>query len=1082
MLSTSQLQELESVLNQFYGDATLSNDQRKQLEKWLNDRFHDSANAWRIGLELIKTNATTNCNIGTTTTGKTTISPQQLYMTWFGLHLIENAIKNHSVWQIQIPSNDKNQLKSALFQLITQHRAMHASVWTKICTLIVNIAKMEWPEQFPDFLSNVMQLCCQQDTIPVGLTMLLSVSEEFSTDRSDIPTTRRSQLKNHLLMEVNKIFDFLGQVLFTLWEQNGKMNQFKNAPQELTNIVLLLLKCTSHFLSWVPFEKHLKVEMLDILTVYATVPASETIRIQALTCFTEVLGKPFVATSAEPLMLKCFRQVCHILAMFVNANTPSTPSGVEDVDSDYLEKLALLQHFFIINHLRRIESTELAIQFLDLFHRFTFNHHLSTGQFLLCIESLSSFLEHLQNKKEGVDAPSFAGLIAQYSGIMIEFEKQILALCIFRPDTREEIFELDDVKVDSNDQTELDQFLNQCVEVVALIADLYFEKSLELMHQLFHAGTVQFKSLDKSIAIVHSLDSLSDKEKASFCVARNLVTTLRIYGQLNDKFVQNFDATLSVCSFFLSGAISIQMDLLGNMIHHKGKIFSLLSKEIFDCLQMFHPWMKAFSTKDHIRGEFEKLIVVIFDSFVKSLDPSTNATADILNGCTGLMLTIFYNFGSLPLTELSQYKIIMQNLPQLTQYLATKFPFEEFEPIVKRLYAALSNSILLKQMSNASALIEWQRQNYAQFTSCFLQDHFQKILVLLQNNQFNDVTILNTLPTIITIARSIVDSVHDKNKVTKAIVHENLKFLTDNLLNLFKVYIQSPHISNLLLGFMLSIFNSLSTQVGLDFIQQTVESFFDLFTQEAAQRFAADTNGRTVLISFLELLNALMSEGSSRFVSLTGRVVAVCQNVIFPAIMPNNSASYLSAKTSIDVLLRYSNLMHTILHSNWKYFFDMKQEPTNQQSLAQFIFIMHCFLQNFQLPDIDVFKETIKLIEQLNSSRKLYSRPIFIDQMMPTFLKVLFDVLVAKSHFIIQEDIILIIQNIASSSGSVFETNFLPNYLSSIRSNQNTALNQQQQVLLRQYFVNVDDRFSSKLDSFSNDVRYYLNGQTSMSA
>ncbi len=843
----------------------------------------------------------------------------------------------------------------------------------------------------------------------------------------------------------------------------------------------------AHFLTWIPIERFLKVELLDILVIYASVPCQESIRIQALTCYTEVLAKPFVASTAESLMLKCYHQMCQMIASFISGHTASTPSGANsgDVDGDYLEKLCLMQHFFVLNHLRRVESSNLALQFLTLMYQFTFNiEQLSPEQLTLCVQSLESFLDHLKSRSETMEASTFAQYIAQYSEVMSLFMNATLNMCIFSNKTRESILELDNLKVDSHDQTELDHFLNTCVEVVVLICELYFEKSLSSIHALFGTVQKQFTELDKGAMPVMvnraSIDDMSTGERHVFSCGKNLITVMRIYGQLNDKFVEHFDATMNVCSSYISAIISIQMSLLGSMIHQKATIMSQLSNEVFISLQMFHPWMKEFSNRDALRGEFEKLIVVIFDSFVKCLDPATNATTDTLNGCTGLMLTMFYNFGNLPLTELAQYRVIMQNLPQLTQFLSSKFQFSEFEPIAKRLYAALSNSILLKQTSQTpvASLIEWQKQNYEQFIACYLKQQFSNVLVFLQKNQFNDPTVLNTLPILITIAKSIVDSVHDKSKLIKTIVHENLKFLIDNILNLFKVYMQTPHILNLLLGLMLNIFNSLSTQVGFEFIQQTVESFLDLFTRETLQQCVIDPNGRTVIISFLDLLNALMSEGSSRFLSMTDKVVTICQNVIFPVIMPSNAASYLSAKTSIDILLKYSSLMHTILHSNWKYFFDMRQEPTSQLAMSQFMFIMQCFLQNFQLPDIDVFRETIKLLEQLNTSRKLYSRDIFISRMMSAFLKVLFDVLVAKSHALIQEDIILIICHIVDSSGTVFESNFLPNYLSSLQSGQNTKLSQQQQVTLSQYFLNTESRdpvrFSHNVSSFTNDVRYYL--------
>jgi hypothetical protein len=107
----------------------------------------------------------------------------------------------------------------------------------------VNIAKIEWPEQWPQFLPKVMEMCSNQNTIIVGLTLLQSMSEEFVTDKEDVTSMRRQQLKNSLKSEVRKILDFLNQVLESLWVQYGQNSGGAAFIQnnELANIVTLTL-------------------------------------------------------------------------------------------------------------------------------------------------------------------------------------------------------------------------------------------------------------------------------------------------------------------------------------------------------------------------------------------------------------------------------------------------------------------------------------------------------------------------------------------------------------------------------------------------------------------------------------------------------------------------------------------------------------------------------------------------------------------------------------------------------------------------------------------------------------------------
>jgi hypothetical protein len=713
-----------------------------------------------------------------------------------------------------------------------------------------------------------------------------------------------------------------------------------------------------------------------------------------------------------------------------------------------------------------------------------------TEQFLFCLDSLAIFLEFLQNEMRMRDKKSFQSLIQKYQEALMAFSASILKRSQFLQMGSNYFLELDDEKLDQDGLTEIDQYLNQCIEVIGTIGDLYFDSLVPQIHTIFFNLSTQLVKVNK-VPLLKSFDAMSTSEQSIYSICRDLITFLRIYGRLSEKFVQTFDATARLCMQFINENIHLATILLNDALHSHGKIYSKLLQDLFGSLLMFNNWMRVLSTKQENQADFEKLLSLIFDCISKAFDPSTNSTIDVLNGCTALLLSLFYNFSDFPLTGQNSYKLLIQNLPQLTQYIVTRFRFEDFDPILTRLYAAISNSILLKQLPKASAvasqhqLLEWQKENYSQFIQSYLGKQFQQILVMVGQSQFMHPTVMTYLPIILSLAKSIVDSVHDKSKIIKNIVYENLKFLIDALLSLFRVYVNFANVLHLLLGLMLSIFNSLLGQVGTDFILQTVESFLSLLTKDAIQRFASENNGRLVLINFLELLNALMADGSNRFLSITGKVLDICKDIIYPVIMPDNSSTYASKKISIDVLSKYYTLLFTILHSNWKYFFDAQQQFKSRESMMHFSFIFECFLQSFRLPDVQLFKDNLKLLEELNNSRKLYQRPVFIDGMMSAFLKVFFDALIAKSHTLIQDDIINASFHMAQSDWSAFE-NFLPQYLSSANLNEKHTLSLQQYLIVGSQHLPLDIhnpvKFSQNMNSFLNDLRYCLQSSRACSS
>ena len=54
----------------------------------------------------------------------------------------------------------------------------------------VQIFRSDWPHFYPDFFIQLMTLVKGGESTSLGLTMLLTASEELATPREDIATTR----------------------------------------------------------------------------------------------------------------------------------------------------------------------------------------------------------------------------------------------------------------------------------------------------------------------------------------------------------------------------------------------------------------------------------------------------------------------------------------------------------------------------------------------------------------------------------------------------------------------------------------------------------------------------------------------------------------------------------------------------------------------------------------------------------------------------------------------------------------------------------------------------------------------------
>jgi tRNA uridine 5-carbamoylmethylation protein Kti12 len=136
--------ELNSVLSEFYS-GQLGHARRAEIEQWLMNRFGspNDNKRWQRALYLL-----------------INVPPEQSsqYIQWFGLYMLEEMIKNRTMWVVHMDPNDREQIKKSLFDILIKNCTLHSSVWTKICNVIVNIGKIEWPAQFPELLDHTLSL------------------------------------------------------------------------------------------------------------------------------------------------------------------------------------------------------------------------------------------------------------------------------------------------------------------------------------------------------------------------------------------------------------------------------------------------------------------------------------------------------------------------------------------------------------------------------------------------------------------------------------------------------------------------------------------------------------------------------------------------------------------------------------------------------------------------------------------------------------------------------------------------------------------------------------------------------------
>lgn len=96
----------------------------------------------------------------------------------------------------RLTAAEHQQLRTFLVEALhARHGSLERFVLIKLCKVIVDIGKQEWPTQFPELLPMTQQLVQRPETTAVGLLLLSTIVDEFSSAREDIPATRKAELK-----------------------------------------------------------------------------------------------------------------------------------------------------------------------------------------------------------------------------------------------------------------------------------------------------------------------------------------------------------------------------------------------------------------------------------------------------------------------------------------------------------------------------------------------------------------------------------------------------------------------------------------------------------------------------------------------------------------------------------------------------------------------------------------------------------------------------------------------------------------------------------------------------------------------
>ncbi|XP_032698564.1 exportin-6 isoform X3 [Lontra canadensis] len=1054
----ASLRALESLMTEFFHDCT-TNERKREIEELL-DNFAQQIGAWRLCLYFLS-------------------STRNDYVMMYSLTVFENLI--NKMW-LGVPSQDKMEIRSCLPKLLlAHHKTLPYFIRNKLCKVIVDIGRQDWPMFYHDFFTNILQLIQSPVTTPLGLIMLKTTSEELACPREDLSVARKEELRKLLLDQVQAVLGLLTGILETVWDkhsvtaatpppsptsgesgdllsnllQSPSSAKLLNQPipildAESEYICSLALECLAHLFSWIPLSASITPSLLTTIFHFARFGCDIRARkmasvngssqncvlgqergrlgVLAMSCINELMSKNCVPMEFEEYLLRMFQQTFYLLQKITKDNNAHTvKSRLEELDESYVEKFTDFLRLFVSVHLRRIESYSQfpVVEFLTLLFKYTFHQPTHEGYFS-CLDIWTLFLDYLTSKIKSRLGDKEA-VLNRYEDALVLLLTEVLNRIQFRYN-QAQLEELDDETLDDDQQTEWQRYLRQSLEVVAKVMELLPTHAFSTLFPVLQDNLEVYLGLQQFIVTSgsgHRLNITAENDcRRLHCSLRDLSSLLQAVGRLaeyfiGDVFAARFSDALTVVERL------VKVTLYGSQIklyNIETAVPSVLKPDLIDvhaqslaALQAYSHWLAQYCSEAHRQNtqQFVTLISTTMDAVTPLI--STKVQDKLLLSACHLLVSLATTVRPVFLISIPAVQKVFN---RITDASAQRL-VDKAQVLVCR---ALSNILLLP----------WPN--------------------LPENEQQWPVRSINHASLISALSRDY------RNLKPNAVAPQRKMPLDDN-------------VTDEMLSFFLTLFRGLRVQMGVPFTEQIIQTFLNMFTREqlADSILNEGSTGCRVVEKFLKILQVVVQEPGQVFKPFLPSIISLCMEQVYPII---------AERPSPDVKAELFELLFRTLHHNWRHFFKssilasvqrgVTEEPMENE--PQFSAIMQAFGQSFLQPDIHLFKQNLFYLETLNTKQKLYHKKIFRTTMLFQFVNVLLQVLVHKSHDLLQEEIGIAVYNMASVDFDGFFAAFLPEFLTScdgVDANQKNVLG-------RNFKMDRDlPSFTQNVHRLVNDLRYY---------
>ncbi|GFN87199.1 exportin-6 [Plakobranchus ocellatus] len=559
------------------------------------------------------------------------------------------------------------------------------------------------------------------------------------------------------------------------------------------------------------------------------------------------------------------------------------------------------------------------------------------------------------------------------------------------------------------------------------------------------------------------------------CVLRDLSSLLQALGRLaahftGEYFVERFSNALQIVSRLVQVCSYASRMKFFQVTTSAGVLmqdFTEVHAQSLAAIKAYAHWMSQFYAESERsaqhKAEFHSMIVTVMEAVTPLVNKQTPDR--IIQSSAHLLLSLMTTVRPAFLLHVQPVVTLYESSSQgACQNLAM-----EVQLLV---YRSLSHYLLLPWPNLSNAQQDWEvraahhKSFVSQLTAQYVATAMRPDLATSKPAQEEAKPVVKRT---MQVCQDLVESLAGEVVRSKQICCQSLTDLTQCTLNVFQVYIHDVEVVEHIMTYFLAMFQGLRVQMGVTFTEKVIHTFMNVFSGKLlSETIHQETSGAfRVIENFLKILELIVQEPGSQFKAFLPRIISIAMDQIYPIVAPRPSPDMKSA---------IYHLLHEILTNNWRYFFKgsvlnmMNESGDGLENSEQFTSILQAYGQSFLQPDISIFRQNLESLETLHFKWKLYSKRIFREVMIHQFLKVLLQVLVQKSHDLLQEEIVISVYNMAAVDFDAFFSDFLPGFLSSVEGIDDS----QKTILAENFKMNRDlPSFTQSVQRFVNDIRYY---------